>query len=148
MDTKKERTISVRLELGLLEQIEQRAANYNVSRANVIRRLLEDGLEDRIGHHRGQLLANEIALGEHGVSGDIVPAVGMVGVAGENAAHFHADHRERVPLHFREGSPIRAGADGILQRLAQLGLFVVVAVCCLPRVERFVHVVHVIPIVP
>lgn len=45
MDTKKERTISVRLELGLLERIEQRAANYNVSRANVIRRLLEDGLK-------------------------------------------------------------------------------------------------------
>lgn len=44
METKKDRTISVRLDPEQLAQVEQRAKNYNVSRATVIRRLVADGL--------------------------------------------------------------------------------------------------------
>jgi predicted transcriptional regulator len=48
MKPKKEVTISVRLDEELLLQIEQRAENYNVSRASVIRRLLEDGMKSHV----------------------------------------------------------------------------------------------------
>jgi len=45
MSSKKEVTISVRLEEDVLREIERRARNYGVSRAAVIRRLVEDGLK-------------------------------------------------------------------------------------------------------
>lgn len=48
MDTNKEASISVRLEKELLDKIEQRAKNYNVSRAAFIRQLLEEGMKAHI----------------------------------------------------------------------------------------------------
>lgn len=48
MDENKDVTISVRLDRDLLGKIEQRAKNYNASRAAVIRQLLEEGMKAHI----------------------------------------------------------------------------------------------------
>lgn len=48
MDDNKEATISVRLDKELLTKIQQRANNYGVSRATVIRQLLEEGMKAHI----------------------------------------------------------------------------------------------------
>jgi len=48
MDDNKEATISVRLDKELLTKIQQRANNYGVSRARVIRQLLEEGMKAHI----------------------------------------------------------------------------------------------------
>ena len=42
---KKETTISVRMDEDILSEIDRRARSYNVSRAQVIRTLLEEGLK-------------------------------------------------------------------------------------------------------
>lgn len=48
MDQNKEASISVRLDKELLAKIQQRADNYGVSRAKVIRQLLEEGMKAHI----------------------------------------------------------------------------------------------------
>mgnify|MGYP003385990302 CR=1 FL=1 len=48
MPGKQESTISVRFDEVLLKAINERAARYKVSRANIIRRLIEEGLRAEI----------------------------------------------------------------------------------------------------
>lgn len=48
MANKKEVTISVRMTEELRDQIDQRAANYNTSRAAVLRQLIEEGMKAHI----------------------------------------------------------------------------------------------------
>ncbi len=48
MARKKEISVSVRMDPDILAQIERKAANYNTSRAAVIRQLLEEGMKAHV----------------------------------------------------------------------------------------------------
>lgn len=48
MPGKKDETISIRIDEDLLHTLDDRAARYQISRANLIRRLLEDGLRKEL----------------------------------------------------------------------------------------------------
>lgn len=96
-----------------------------------MRLLLKPNIVNRIEHCTiicGTFRRDDAVFRQLGIALDVVPVVGIVGIAGHDAGDLVADDGEGLALHIGEAVPSGLMPQGVLQGLCALGMIGEVAI--------------------